>query len=176
MKNWTTIIVLLVLSGCAPKVISYLNENSKFETFESYRIVSAKAESKNVNAMNTQIFDLIKENITKEMEKRSFINSNVSPDLILRYEVTSSARTESNSTRDPFYPVYRINSRTIYESIILLELLDKNKKLVWQGSFDLRQERKEKKASKAIEKAIGYIFTSFPYRALSDQPDESLKN
>lgn len=175
MKKWLVLLLPFLLC-CSPKVVSYLNDKAAFKNYETYRIVSAKIESRNVTPDNTLIFDLIKENIQNQMEKRAYKLSNISPDLTLRYEITSSTRVETNTNNpSPFYPSFRINSRTIYESILLIELLDQNKKLVWQGSFDLSQERKEKKASRAIEKAVGYIFTTFPYKALSSNQFDELK-
>ena len=174
MKKCAVLLVILMAS-CSPKVVSYLNPKSKFGRYETYRIVTAKAASKNVSPDNTLIFDSIRENIQSEMDRRSYKLSNVSPDLTLRYEVTSSTRTETNTNQSGLYFNPQIASRVIYESVLIVELLSQNKKLVWQGSFDLSQQKKEKKLSAAIEKAVGYIFTTYPYRALSTREDESLK-
>ncbi|MEQ6168874.1 DUF4136 domain-containing protein [Ekhidna sp. MALMAid0563] len=176
MKRWL-LLLYLVATGCSPKIVSYVNERAKFGQFETYRLVSAKSESKNVTPENTTIFDLIKENIHQQMTRRGYQTSNVTPDLTLRYEVTSNTRVEINNNQvNPyFYQPFPVTTRTIYQSILLLELFDSNNKLVWQGSYDLKQEKKEKKVSKAINRAVGYIFTTYPYRALSGQEDESLK-
>ncbi|WP_462249439.1 DUF4136 domain-containing protein [Ekhidna sp.] len=174
MNKWI-ILVSLILSSCSPKIVSYINSKAKFNQFESYRLVSAKADSKNLTPENTLVLDLIKSNIHKEMERRSYVISNISPDLTLRYDVASSTRveTDNNTVVGPFYTPP--TSRTIYESVLLVEMFDQNKKLVWQGSYDLGQQRKEKKVARAIEKAVGYIFTTYPYRAKSKEVDESLK-
>lgn len=174
MKKCAILLVVLVAS-CSPKVVSYLNPKSKFGRYETYRIVTTKAESKIVHPENTLIFDLIRENIQSEMDKRSYKLSNVSPDLTLRYEVTSSTRTETNTNQSSLYFNPQVSSRVIYESVLIVELLNQNKKLVWQGSFDLSQQRREKKISAAIQKAVGHIFTTYPYRALTTREDESLK-
>lgn len=177
MKKWLLILMILS-SACNPKVVSFVNEKAKFKQFETYRLVSTKSESKNITPENTQIFDLIKENIHQQMKRRGYETSNVTPDLTLRYEVTSNTRVDINSNNqiNPYYyQPFSITTRTIYESILLLELFDTNNKLVWQGSYDLRQEKKEKRIVKAIERGVGYIFTTYPYRALSAEQDESLK-
>ncbi|MEQ9468116.1 MAG: DUF4136 domain-containing protein [Ekhidna sp.] len=176
MKKWFAI-TLIVLTGCSPKVVSYLNPKAKFKTYETYRLVSAKLDSKNVTPENTLVFDHIKENIHSQMKTRGYQLSNVTPDLTLRYEVTSSTRVENNTSQNNFYsyPGYQITTRTIYESVLMVELLDTNNKLVWQGSYDLRQQRKEKKVPAAIEKAVGYIFTTYPYEALLNSPNEELR-
>lgn len=172
MKKWL-IITLIATAGCNPKIVSYINPKAKFSEFETYRLVSTKAISKNITPENNLIFDMIMKSINNEMKKRAYEVSNVSPDLTLRYEVTSSTRVETNTNQIAPYP--QVNSRTIYESILLIELYDHKKKLVWQGSYDLKQQRKEKKASRLIEKAVGHIFTTYPYRAKSGEVDETLK-
>ncbi len=173
MNKWI-IFVLITLTGCSPRIVSYLNSKAKFSQFETYRLVSTKAESKNVTPESTLVFDLIKENIHNEMNRRSYQVSNISPDLTLRYEVTASKRIEiDNNQAGPFFTPP--TSRTIYESVLLVEIFDQRKKLVWQGSYDLGQQKKEKKVSKAIAKGVGHIFTTYPYNAKSSKPDETLK-
>lgn len=176
MKKWRLLIIFFAFS-CNPKIVSYLNPKAKFVEFETYRLVSSKLESKNVTADNSMILDLIKQNIHEQMKVRSYAQSNITPDLTLRYEITSSTRVENrNNQINPYsFPQYQINSRTIYESVLLLELLDSREKLVWHGSYDLSQEKKEKKMTRAIEKAVGHIFTTYPYRALTKDPDVALK-
>lgn len=173
MNKWI-LLALITLSGCSPRIVSYINSKAKFSQFETYRLVSTKAESKNITPESTLVFDLIKENIHREMSRRIYKQSNISPDLTLRYEVTASKRIEiDNNQVGPFYNPP--TSRTIYESILLVEIFDQGKKLVWQGSYDLGQQKKEKKVSKAIEKGVGYIFTTYPYNAKSGKEDEALK-
>ncbi len=175
MKIW--FLLLLATISCTPKIVTYINTNSNFKSFESYRLVSSQLESTNVAPENSFIFDLIKDHIHSQMERRNYKTSNISPDLLLRYEITSNTRVQTNTTQDPFLLTpTQVNSRLIYESVLLLELYDQNKKLVWQGSYDLKQQRKEKKTSRAIQKAIGYIFTSYPYQALSGDVVEALKS
>ena len=176
MKKWMFILIL-ACSACNPRIVSFVNSKAKFGSYETYRLVSAKTESKNVKPENNQIFDLIKQNIHAQMERRDYQLSNISPDLTLRYEVTSNTRVEINNATqaNPYYFQQPVTSRTIYESILLLELYDTKEKLVWQGSYDLKQERKEKKVAQTIERAVNYIYTTYPYRAKSSRVDESLK-
>lgn len=175
MKKWF-LLALIITSSCNPKVVSYLNPKAKFSQFETYRLVSTKADSKNIQPENTLVFDLIRNSIQKEMDRRSYSISSITPDLTLRYEVTSSTRVENDTNQVAPYFTPQVNTRTIYESILLIELYDQRKKLVWQGSYDLRQQRKEKKAARAIEKAVGSIFTTYPYRANTKEVDDSLKS
>ena len=168
-------LTIVILSGCSPNVVSYLNPKANYGQFETYRMVTTKAESKIITPENSFLFDMIKESIHHQMDRRDYTISNVSPDLTLRYEVTSSTRVENSTNAVGPYRTPQVTTRTIYESVLLVELYNSNKKLVWQGSYDLRQQRKEKKASKAIQRGVGHIFTSYPYRAKSAKVDETLK-
>ena len=172
MYKWLSII-LIFLIGCSQKVVSYTNPKSKYDRFETYRMVSPKLNNRSSDDTSLA-YELIKENISSEMTRRDYLHSTVAPDLTLRYEIASSTRVETNTSQSPFFPTFQINSRTIHEGVLLFELYDQNKKLVWQGSYDLNRERKEKKMTKVIENAIGRIFTTYPYRALQNAPDNTL--
>lgn len=172
------LLIVLLLFSCSPKIVSYVNSSSSFESYNTYRLVSARLDSKNVAPENTLVFDLIKEKIKDEMNVRGYVLSNVLPDLTMRYEIASSTRVESNNSgiMNPYGPPMSFSSRMIYESVLLIELFNSQKKLVWQGSYDLGQERKEKRIERAIEKAVGYIFTTYPYKAGSSREYEELKS
>lgn len=179
MKKWLFLFSILFSQSCSQKVISYLNANAKFEQFTSFRIVSVKLEGRKVQTESTKIFEDIKTQIIDQMSKRSYVQSSISPDLTLRYELSSTSRTEQNNNNNSFnnvigYPNYNISSRTIYESILLMELYDQNKKLVWQGSYDLKQQKKEQKTSIALKNAIEQIFTTYPYTAGSKEINQEL--
>ncbi len=171
MKKWLFLFTIISILGCSQKVISYLDNDARFEQFESFRIVSVKLEGRKVAPESNQIFEEIKAQIINQMLVRSYEQSNITPDLTLRYELSSSSRSEQNNNNNAFnntigFPGYNgISSRTIHESILILELYNSNKKLVWQGSYDLKQQRKEDKTSKVIQNAIEQIFTTYPYEA-----------
>lgn len=179
MKKWLFLISILLLFGCSPKAISYLNTEAEFDEFTSFRVVSVKLEGRKVEPESTKLFEDIKTQIISQMKARSYEQSSISPDLTLRYELSSTTRTEQNSNSNNFnntfgYPNYSSSSRNIYESILLLELYDSEKKLVWQGSYDLKQEKKVQKASVAIKNAVDIIFTSYPYKAGSKEIHQEL--
>lgn len=170
MIKWLSLFLIFSLFSCSPKVISYLDSDANFANFNSFRIVSAKLEGRKVEAESMKMFNEIKLEIVNQMLDRSYSQSNITPDLTLRYELNSSTRSMQSNDNNDFnnpigYPNFSPTRRTIYESIILLEIYDANKKLVWQGSYDLKNEKKEQKASKVIKNAIEQIFTTYPYVA-----------
>ena len=165
--------LLLLLAGCSQRIVSYNNPKARYQSFETFRMVSPKVDNK-LGQETSLAYEVVRENIQVEMDRRGYLASTVSPDLTLRYEIASSSRVETSTSQSLFLPTFQVNSRTIHEGIILLELYEQNKKLVWQGSYNLYQERKEKRVRKVIENAIGRIFTTYPYRANQRTPDNSL--
>ena len=174
-RGLLVLIALSFFTSCNPKIVNYLNPKASFGAFSSYSIVNVKIDKRNLAPETTKLLGTIETQIKDQMEKRrSYVSSNIAPDLILRYELVSSARTDSNSNnRSIFNPTQTLSSKVIYESIILLELFN-NSSLVWQGSYDLNQSKKDSKNEKSVRKAIDLIFTTYPYRAGQIDPDLSL--
>lgn len=175
MKRGLVLLVFLSLLSCSEKVISHLDTKAKFQNFDSYTIVNAKIGKRQLPAETTELLGVIEKSIKNEMEsKRNYSPSNIDPDLILRYELVSNTRTEIDRTPNPAFTFQNVNSRVIYESVILIELRNVKNKLVWQGSYDLNQSRKEEKNETAITKAIAKIFTTYPYEAGKSQSNPQL--
>lgn len=174
MKKVYFLFYIIIFASCSPKVISYTNSKAKFKTYSSYAIVNAKIGKRNLPPEATELLGTIESEIKTEMEnRRNYQPSNIGPDLVLRYELVSSTRTDSNNANNSVFAAPTFNTRIIYESVILIELLEENK-LIWQGSYDLTQSRRETKNENVVKKAIGLIFTTYPYKAGSADPDPSL--
>ena len=174
MNKYLIALAIVPLFGCSSKVVSYVNSKSNFKSFATYRMVNPKVDKSQLADDSNLVFQTIKSAISEEMSKRSYKPSAVSPDLTLRYELASTTRVQTNAVRDPFNPFSQFTSNTIHEAVLLLELYDIKKKLIWQGSYDLRQERREKRMTKVINNAVAKIFTSYPYKANDHRPDPSL--
>ncbi len=166
-------IAFLISASCTPKAITYLNEQVPFQTYNTYRILNTKLDRTNLSKEGRNIIDVLEFSIRKKMNDRGYQESNLSPDLILRYEISTNRYTTSSSKASPFTPT--VSTKTYMESIILLDLTDtKKKKMFWQSSYDLKQQRKMIKKEQATEDAISEIFYSFPYRASQRKIDEKL--
>ncbi|MEQ9404995.1 MAG: DUF4136 domain-containing protein [Cyclobacteriaceae bacterium] len=177
MKNGL-FILLILLSSCKANVVNYLNDKARFENFDSYSIVNVKINKRQIAPEATKLMSSIETYIKGQMEtKRSYVPSNIDPDLIVRYELVSNTRSDLSSNNYRSNPIYNpnpvLNTRVIYESVILIEMYN-GKTLVWQGSYDLTQSRKDERNEKSIKKAIDLIFTTYPYKAGQSQPDPTL--
>jgi len=173
MKHLLFLLFVSTLISCNPKVVTYTNPKARFQNFSSYQIVNVKIGKRKLPPEATELLGFIESQIKLEMEeRRNYAPSNIDPDLVLRYELVSNTRTERNTNNSIFYSP-SFSSNVIYESVILIELLN-NKRLVWQGSYDLTQSRRETKNENAVKKAIGFIFTTYPYLAGKAVPDPTL--
>lgn len=152
----------------------FLNPKAQFASFESYSLVNVKINRRQLDPGTTKFLAELESYIKEEMEtRRGYQVSNIDPDLILRYELVSNTRNVNNNRQSIYDLRPVINTATVYESVILLELLHK-KKLVWQGSYDLTQSRKASRNEKEIKKAIVSIFTTYPYQAGKAAPNPTL--
>ncbi|MEM9895962.1 MAG: DUF4136 domain-containing protein [Bacteroidota bacterium] len=173
-------LLALVCSACSQNVVRYVNDRAKFDRYETFLLTSTKVDSKNLSKVNSQILKELKKEIQYQMNRRDYQESNIGPDLILRYELASTVSGGINrptNNLSPFYsafPIAPLNFRSIFESVLILELFDKNRKLIWQASYDLEHERREERTIKVISKAVERAFTTYPYRAKQRAPDETL--
>ena len=173
MIRWIAIIILI--SACGVRVVQFVNTRSDFGAYHSYALVGLKGKNVAEASDPSDLLGRIESRIESEMTRRGYRKDD-NPDLILRYEVIASSKTETNNNNSIFYPGYfGPTSRTITESVILLEMTDfKTSKLVWQASLDLREHNKITKKKDVLQAAIVNIFNTYLYRAGQRTPDESL--
>lgn len=174
MRISISFVICMLIAGCQPKIVHYLNERAPIQSFESYSLVNVKTDNKEVSKETRSILEMIGTSIKAEMEnKRFYVSSNINPDLILRYEIVSSTSTQTRNNNNLFNPFSTFSTQAIYQSILLLQLYH-DKKLIWQGSYDLNQSRRDERNERLFEKAIQRIFTTYPYKAKSNKVDEAL--
>lgn len=173
MKSSLPVILIFLLTGCAPKAITYfLEEEARLEQYQTYRILNTKLERTNLSKDGREVLDILELAIREKMRERGFEESNLGPDVILRYEIVTNQFTEG-SNNGPFGPP--VSSRTFMESLIIIDLLDaERRKMFWQSSYDMRQENRDIKQEQAVERAVSEIFFTFPYKAGSREVDEKL--
>ncbi len=177
MTKWLFCLMLPFLMQCAPKVVNFTNERALFDQFETFTVINYKVDNSQLHLPSKQLFDLIETNILKQMERRSYVLSNVSPDLLARYELISNQNTEIRRLDNSYgyYNMPIITSNTFFTSVLLVELINsKSKKIVWQASIDLKQFDKYSDKQKIIESAVLHIFNSFLHKAGTNEVDESL--
>lgn len=174
--NHYLIILCLLSFGCStPKVVKYLDSDLDFSQYQTYRLINYKSEDKSYDEEGLALFMQIEEAINNNMQEKGYEPTSKA-DLVARYEIVSTTATENNRGYDPYgynrsyYDPYRTwNNRKYIEGVILIELRDKKrKKLVWQGSLDLKYAKKEE-PKETLTKAINHIFDTYPYRAGSNE-------
>lgn len=169
---------LLILSvfcaSCTPKALSYFNkEAADFEDYKTYRLLNTKLERTNLSKEGREILDILEQEIKEEMNKRGYELSNLDPDILLRYEISTNLQTANNRNFGPYGPP--VSSRTYRESVIILDMMDaERRKMFWQGSYDMEDQSRQLKREQATESAISEIFYTYPYKAESGERHEEL--
>ena len=166
MRKITVVLISLLISCSGPRVVSFLNDEMDLRDYHSYKLIGFKADE-NFDVQGMVFFNQLEKAIVQNMDERLFDRSD-RPDLILRYEIVTSQRTENQTSNyyDP-YAYYRpqFNYTVSYtEAVLLIEFRDRRKKkLVWQGSLDL--DLTKGKPSDLIGPAVNKIFSTYPYQA-----------
>jgi len=169
------ILLAIILSSCAPpRVIQFLNENLDFSEYQTYRMINYKSNDKSFSVTGSAIFNRLETAIDSNLTVRNYQMAD-EPDIVVRYEIISTIETQTNNQRyDPynsssyyFSPPYNYNNnaKKITQGVLLIEFRDKKKKkLIWQGSLDLKFSKKSTPAD-VITAAVDRIFTTYPYQA-----------
>ncbi len=145
------------------KVVSHQTPNTILTDYDTYSIVV----NENFSANNMQEKDKIESALLKEMDELGY-NFQATADLQVNYQIILGTGTDVRQDQR-FFPYrgnyYRYNTVDVshyHEGILLIELKEsEGKRIVWQGSLDLRYNRRSK-GKKDIQDLIGLIFATFP--------------
>lgn len=152
---------MLLVSCGSIKVVSHQTPNTDFSNYSSYGILS----NEKFSANNIKERDKLEGAIINEMDNRGFLFAE-KPDLLIDYQIILGAETRVNNDFQtfPFYgSIYRFNTVNVdrYNEGILLIEVRQSKKVLWQGSLDLKYNSRSKR-KKDINELIGLIFNEFP--------------
>lgn len=177
MKKW--VILFLIFVSCTPRIVTYTNNESRFDRFNSYVLISLKSKNLNASVDEDQILQRLETAINEQMSLRSYSISRNDPDLIVRYEVVSEQQIQNNSNTMSmamgFNPMY--SYRSVIESILLIEIVTSDQqKLVWQASMDLKDLTKTSKNKDVLQTAVEKLFDTYLYRAGQKEIDPNLKS
>ena len=165
--------VQILFISCGPvKVVSYQTPNTDFSQYSSYGILS----NENFSANNIKERDKLEGAIINEMDDRGFLFAE-KPDLLIDYQIIIGSETRIRNDQQffPYYgSFYRFNTVNVdrYNEGILLIEVRQNKKILWQGSLDLKYNSRSKR-KKDVHELIGLIFDEFPTpRRNPENPNE----
>lgn len=146
-RSYLLVIIILVLSGCATKVVSIYNydvANKKVNTF----IVEPTSEYASLSADNQKVENLLQTVISKSLGLKG-LRPSALPDLYVSYIInvhTSSETQQDNyNSYNRYYYTYPYNysTRNYKEGVLIINIKNDNGKLIWQGSktFKIRSKQ-----------------------------------
>jgi hypothetical protein len=147
MTRLYLLVVILILAGCATKVVSiynYSNTNKNPSTF----FVSPSSEYASLSLANKKIDSLLQKVISKTLGLKGLKVSSL-PDLYVSYIInvhtSSETQTESNYPYDRYnYSYYQnFSTRNYKEGVLIIDIKDNRGKLIWQGSKSFKIHSKQ---------------------------------
>lgn len=179
MKRSYLVFILLfgLLHGCGPgKIVSNVTPGVNFSKFNSFWVLNAKGQKQDYSDKGSQIKDEVESEIERIFEDRGYTLSR-EPDILVTYDVLISPKIRRNANTNPYrsytyrYNYYDYQTYRYNEGMFMVEIRDyKKKKIVWQGSIDLRSGRKPKNSSEFFRNAVNDVLTAYPYLAGSNKP------
>lgn len=173
---WSSFFLVLILSACSVKVVSFENPRANFAKFEEYSLKRPLVENREMTPEGRKFIEKFENAINAEMSQRGYTLT-YSPDLEVSYDIVASRQRDTNVNRSPFYynpwfygTTYNVYQSNYTESIVIVEMKEiSTGKTVWQGSLDLRYTRNSKKNETIIPDAVAKIFSEYPYQAGSNK-------
>ena len=164
MRKIVQVIFFVLLSACASNVVSfYVVDEQKidFSTFSFY-----ERKTNNLSSEQLKIDSLIEQNISIILVNTGFNNRSKS-DIYISYSITlgatSSSSVENNRYNNYNYSPYQnVNTTHYKEGVMLIEIFNKQDKLLWQGSksFKVRKSIDTKELLIQYAKEITSSFKS----------------
>lgn len=171
--------VLTILVGCsAPRVITFVNEQADFASYESFRVVNPTSEKDDFSQEAQETLDRLEAAIINEMEQRKYYVAHAS-DLIVYYRILIDQQTDYHMDNYPSrydyysgYSYYQVRKDQYDQGTLLIDLKDAgSRKLVWQGTLDLKvKDRSKVTKEEIVEHTIAMIFAEYPYEAGRSDP------
>ncbi|MBK7394015.1 MAG: DUF4136 domain-containing protein [Chloracidobacterium sp.] len=172
----TLLVVVFFLFGIAVsgQTNSDLNEEFSFSRVKTWNFMTERVTSSDKFGSNEIWDNNIRESLTVGLAKAGFIHSDTSPDLMIRYRLSTKEKQSVNVIRDNWDYAYhrgerkywRVGGRrrgtsTVYrtaydQSTLVLDIVDvRTKELVWRG-YDRRSvdDKSEKSLKKSVDKLM----------------------
>ena len=141
------LIIILTLSGCAPKVVSIYNHEVTNKNPNSFLVNSANEYSSR-SVANQKIDSLLQAVISQSLSLKGLKISAV-PDLYVSYVI--DVHTSSETQQDNYSPYnrysynypYNYSTRNYKEGLLIIDIKNNRGKLIWQGSrtFKIRSKQ-----------------------------------
>jgi len=168
----------LVVGCTTPQVISFYNEKVDFGRYKSYEIINPTRSKEDFSDEALKTIELIETAIATEMERKKY-SYGYDSDLIIYYRYLVGQKVDyvaepaySRYHYDPYDPYYQPRQKVYDEGTFSIELKDsRTKKLVWQGSLDLKiKPRSKLSREEIVNQTITSIFAKYPFEAGNPTP------
>ena len=171
---------LFVIVGCtSPKVVSVYNDNLDFSRYETFLVHNPLDKDRN-DDQGYAAYDKLEHAIENQMNIRGYLNSTI-PDIYVSYRFILDPKIHYRSNnQDPYssqsnqFPT-RVRRTKFDEGILMIEITERaRRKMVWQGSLDLKVNKKKKNID-IISESVAMIFENYVYEAGKKNPIKEIE-
>lgn len=175
--NWTLLLLALLVS-CSPKVVVQTDyiKPVDFKDYRTFRFDDSKpAPNFTFNEANQERVRLA---IAEQMEKRNFIQSEIS-DLVIKINGSIAMIRETGTNNidpmwglgwyDPFWMNNNRAPRDENQNTMIINVIDEmENELIWQGVATGQFQQKKKHIEVVIREIVTEIFNDFPVEPIGE--------
>jgi len=173
-----SLLILVIALGCKSiEVQSFYNESVDFGQFYTYKIINPLHRGDDFSEKGYEATENIENSIAQEMELKQY-RYGARADLVVSYQIILDDKIEYRVndyyspysyrySGYPYDPYYSVSKKHFKEGVFMIEIKDqRNRKLFWQGSLDLKINKKYLKDSKSIiSETVSLILKDYPFVA-----------
>jgi len=173
-----SLLILLIALGCkSTEVQSFYNESVDFGQFYTFKIINPLHRGNDFSEKGIEATENIENSIAHEMELKQY-RYGTRADLVVNYQIILDDKIEYRVndyyspysyrySGYPYDPYYSVSKKHFKEGVFMIEIKDqRNRKLLWQGSLDLKINKKYLKDSKSIiSETVALILKDYPFVA-----------
>ncbi len=134
------LIAVMIITGCATKVVSIYNTDIKRQTPNTYLLQT----SENLGSLsvdNKKLDSILQGIIISGLDNKGLKSSSL-PDLYVSYLINVYSSSETTSNYDlysySYYSYYNYTTRNYKEGVLIIDIKNDDGILVWQGSKTFR--------------------------------------
>lgn len=178
MKKYLFVLLVTALVGCSGTKVLHteLGDNvdlRKYKTFDFYQV---RASGDTVSTLFNERINLLKEAISRELERRGFLYNNDHPDLLVNIGVRVKEEIQTRQTdwktdgapryigqRNYSWKSQEIEVGRYREGTVAIHLVDAaQQKLVWKGVIQGIVPDKRTDIQTVAQKGMQLLFDQFP--------------
>ena len=166
MKRILLVQMVFFLGCSGPTITSNFDTSVDFNSYETFAITTykAKLKSNQQEYENPKVTEIIRQAITKELNKAGYKLTTEAPDLLVVYDIVITEMVDPRVDSAVIYKPWvdtKIDTFNYTEGLLVVRLIDRAEgNMIWQGSLAGILNRKPEQFAKRVDTYLAKLFTS----------------